>query len=96
MGNLSFGDWRYYGSESGDCYLKGIFYPPPKFQSTPAPRRSQLASQSKDETVYVYIIKMGPQNIFKIGKSNDPQGKVGESSNREPVQAESLPCFQSR
>lgn len=48
------------------------------------PRKSRLATQPTDTTEYVYIIKISRKNIYKIGKSDDPQGRLQSLQTASP------------
>lgn len=75
-GNLSLGDERLWMADDGHIFVQGFVWKPPTFKQTVTPRQSKLASQPRDDTDYVYLIRMGRQLIFKIGKSNDPAGRM--------------------
>lgn len=76
-GHLSFGDRRYFGSQSGYYLIEGRKWPLSKAKPEKQPRfKSRLASQPTDNTEYVYVIRAGRTNAYKIGKSNDPQGRL--------------------
>jgi hypothetical protein len=96
-GNLSLGEMRYFGTEtySKSPMITGVFYSPPKFEPFRPPRKSRLASQPTDETDYVYIIRMGRKNIFKIGKSNDPQGRLANLQTSSPFKLSLFHVFRA-
>lgn len=83
-GNLALGDKRYFGMESRTSRISGTFIAPEKVQRPRIPRRSHLASQPADDTDYVYVIRMGRKNMFKIGKTNDPQGRLTSLQTASP------------
>jgi hypothetical protein len=75
-GNLCYGSSRSFGGLSHVSYDYWPQAKKPQKYWKKLPRRSQLATQPTDDTEYVYIIKVSRQNIYKIGKSNDPQGRL--------------------
>ncbi len=75
-GNLCYGRSRSFGRLSHVSYDYWPQAKKPQKYWKKLPRRSQLATQPTDDTEYVYIIKVSRQNIYKIGKSNDPQGRL--------------------
>lgn len=67
--------------------------PARKKKRTKAPRKSSLASQLTDNTDYVYVIQMGNRNVFKIGKSNDPGGRLANLQTASPYKLRLLHYF---
>lgn len=78
FGHLSLGQRKYWAAaDSGYLQIKGVFWKAPEFKPSSLPRKkSRIANQPKDNTEYVYLIQMGQYQIYKIGKSNDPQGRL--------------------
>lgn len=83
-GHLAFGTSGYFGNLWGISY---DYWPPAKNPTKffkKGPRKSLLASQPTDSTDYVYLIKVNRQNIFKIGKSNDPRSRLDSFQTASP------------
>lgn len=59
------------------------------------PRKSRFATQPTDNTDYVYIIKITGQNIYKIGKSNDPQGRLNKLKTSNPYKIKLVHTFKA-
>jgi hypothetical protein len=83
-GNLSLGKERAWIETEKSVAVKGVKWGPPKSRKSTLPRKSQLASKPRDDTDYVYLIRMGRKLIFKIGKTNDPQGRLASLQTASP------------
>ena len=59
------------------------------------PRKSRLASQPQDNTDYVYLIRMGRTKFYKIGKSNDPQGRLASMQTASPYKLKIVHVFKA-
>ncbi len=94
-GNLSFGEKRYWSKDVSWVDVNGVDWPPPKFNKASLPRKSTLASQPRDETDYVYLIQMGRRLIFKIGKSNDPKGRLASLQTASPYKLKIVHLFKA-
>ena len=94
-GNLAIGEKRYWGAEIPILYSKGIFWKPPQFKPQKAPRRSSLANAPVDDTEYVYLIRMGRTKFYKIGKSNDPNGRLISMQTASPHKLKLLHTFKA-
>jgi len=94
-GNLSFGEERYWCGTSPYVEIRDTFWAPPKFDSPKAPRKTKIASQPTDNTDYVYLIRMGPTKFYKIGKTNDPQGRLAALQTASPYKLKLLHTFQA-
>jgi hypothetical protein len=75
-GNLSFGERRVFASRDSSLKLEGRPWPKSKAKTQPQPRKSILASRPTDKTDYVYVIRALRTNLYKIGKTNDPEGRL--------------------
>lgn len=95
-GNLAIGEKRYW-SEADYRYVsvKGIEWPPPPIKKDKVRRRSKIASRPKDETDYVYLIRMGRTKYYKIGKSNDPLGRLASMQTASPYKLKLLHTFKA-
>lgn len=95
-GNLSFGEERFFASQSSHFYVVSCKWPKSKAKPKKRqPRRSVLASQPMDGTEYVYIICMGRTKNYKIGKSNDPQGRLISLQTASPYKLTLLHTFRA-
>lgn len=94
-GNLAFGEQGLFGSEKGYIEITGRDWPQSKAKPEKYPRRSILASQPKDNTEYVYFIQAGRTNIFKIGKSNNPQARLESLQTANPHKLKLLHIFKA-
>jgi hypothetical protein len=94
-GNLAFGDRRYFGLEERSVSVSGVYMKTPRHKEPKVPRKSQLASQPTDDTDYVYVIRMGRNNIFKIGKTNDPKGRLLSLQTASPYKLSMTNVFQT-
>lgn len=94
-GNLSFGEKRYWSKDVSWVDVKGIKWLLPKFKKAMLPQKSKLASQPQDETDYVYLIRMGRKLIFKIGKSNAPQGRLASLQTASPFKLKMVHLFKA-
>jgi hypothetical protein len=92
-GNLSFGSYRVFGSRNYD--ITGRFWPLSKAKPDKHPRKSRLASQPTDDTEYVYFIRAGRTNIYKIGKSNDPKTRLASLQTANPYKLKLLHTFKA-
>lgn len=94
-GNLCFGDRRYFGADEKNITLTGRDWPKSKAKPKKHPKRSILASQPSDNTDYIYFIRMGTTNIYKIDKSNNPQGRVESLQTANPHKLKLLHTFKA-
>ena len=94
-GNLCLGNKRVFAADHKFDDVVGINYPFPKAKSKPFRHKSRLASQPNDDTDYVYIIQMGRKNIFKIGKSNDPQARLTTLQTSSPYELKIFHIFEA-
>ena len=95
-GNLAIGEERCWGkADARYLSVEGIDWPLPKAQKSIVPRKSKIASQPKDETDYVYLIRMGRTNFYKIGKSNDPQGRLAGMQTASPYKLKLIHIFKA-
>lgn len=94
-GHLCIGEKRYWGKVSNPVEMKGVFWKPPKFGTTKFPRKGQIASRPTDETDYVYLIRMGRTKMYKIGKTNDPQGRLASLQTASPYKLKLLHTFKA-
>jgi hypothetical protein len=78
------GEKRYWGKQSHPVQIDGVFWALPKFGTAKMPRKTQIASQPTDTTNYVYLIRMGRTKAYKIGKTNDPQGRLASLQTASP------------
>ena len=92
-GYLSVGKGHYFGKDIRHTTIEGSSMPARKKKRTKAPRKSSLASQPTDNTDYVYVIQMGNRNIFKIGKSNEPGGRLANLQTASPYKLKLLHFF---
>ncbi len=94
-GNLAVKSERYWRKPDSYVSVDGFDWPPPKFSTDRIPRRSKLASQPKDNTDYVYLIRMGRTNFYKIGKSNDPKGRLASMQTASPHKLKIVHVFKA-
>jgi hypothetical protein len=95
-GTLCLGKRRYFMREARPkIKVVGMYYNPPKVRREPAPRKTYLASQAQDDTEYVYVIRMGRKNVFKIGKSNDPRGRMQSLQSASPYKLSLFHVFRA-
>jgi hypothetical protein len=94
-GHLSFGEKRYWGQAAHPVRITGTFWKPPQLSQAKMPRKSYIASQPFDDTNYVYIIRMGQTNMYKIGKSNNPQERLADLQTASPYKLKLLHVFQA-
>jgi hypothetical protein len=94
-GDLSFGDRRYFASSDSRLQLEGRRWPKSRAKTQRQPRRSILASRPTDETNYVYIIRVGRTNLYKIGKTNDPEGRLQSLQTANPHKLKLLHVFKA-
>lgn len=92
-GNLSFGERYYYAAEDSQPEIVGTKWPKSKAKPKKYPRKTVLASQPNDNTDFVYIIRMGRTQMYKIGKSNDPQGRLASLQTASPYKLKLLHTF---
>lgn len=57
--------------------------------------KRQIASQPTDGTDYVYLIRMGRTKMYKIGKTNDPQGRLVSLQTASPYKLKLLHTFKA-
>ena len=89
-GNLAISERRFWGSYA---IVEGIDWAPPKIKTASVPKKSKLASLPVDDTEYVYLIRMGQTKYYKIGKSNDPQGRLASLQTASPYKLKLLHVF---
>lgn len=94
-GNLSYGDRHYFASKHSRVSLEGRDWPKSRAKPKPGPRRSVLASRPTDDTEYVYLIRAGRTHLYKIGKSNDPQGRLQSLQTASPHKLKLLHVFRA-
>jgi hypothetical protein len=94
-GNLSFGERRFFASKDSSLRLEGRPWPKSKAKTQRQPRRSILASQPTDETDYVYVIRAGRTDWYKIGKTNDPEGRLQSLQTGSPHKLKLLHAFRA-
>ncbi|HRQ39600.1 MAG TPA: GIY-YIG nuclease family protein [Chloroflexota bacterium] len=95
-GNLALGQKRYWCVSSSYLSVRGIDWPvAPKFNTDTMPRKSKIASQPKDDIDYVYLIRMGRTKFYKIGKSNDPQGRLASMQTASPYKLKMQHVFKA-
>ena len=94
-GNLSFGEKQCWAGASRYVEISDTFWTLPKTNYSKAPRKTQIASQPTDNTDYVYIIRMGQTKFYKIGKTNDPQGRLASLQTASPYKLKLLHVFQA-
>ncbi|KAA3658655.1 MAG: GIY-YIG nuclease family protein [Chloroflexi bacterium] len=94
-GNLSFGRERFFASENSEIVIMSCKWPKSKAKPKRQPRRSVLASQPADDTEYVYFIRLGRTKNYKIGKSNDPQGRLLSLQTASPYKLKLLHTFRA-
>jgi hypothetical protein len=95
-GNLAFGERNYFYLGNSYVSIEGRPWPPSKAQTKAQPRfKSRLASQPSDNTDYVYIIRAGRTNLYKIGKSNDPQARLNSLQTANPHKLKLLHTFKA-
>lgn len=94
-GNLSYGDRRLFASKDSRVSLLGRNWPKSRAKPKPGPRRSVLASRPADDTDYVYLIRAGRTHQYKIGKSNDPQGRLQSLQTASPHKLKLVHTFRA-
>ena len=94
-GNLALGERNFFNSENGYINFEGRPWPKSKAKSEKMPRKSRLASQPVDNIDYVYIIRAGRTNLYKIGKSNDPQGRLDNLQTANPYKLKLIHTFKA-
>lgn len=94
-GNLAFGEKGFFGSQTGYIEITGRDWPQSKAKPEKYPRMSRLASQPTDNTDYIYFIQSGRTNIYKIGKSNDPQGRLNGLQTANSIKLKLLHIFKA-
>ncbi|MCA9932967.1 MAG: GIY-YIG nuclease family protein [Anaerolineales bacterium] len=92
-GFISLGSHHHFGTDAKFIHISGSFVPARKKKPLKGPRKTYLASQPSDNTDYVYIIQMGRKNIFKIGKSNDPNSRLASLQTANPYKLKFLNIF---
>lgn len=91
-GNLCFGSNHYFGSMRNEIYLREGKWPYKKRKQNVS-RRTVLANRPQDNTDFVYLIRMGPTKIYKIGKSNDPKGRLDSLQTANPYKLKLVHAF---
>ncbi len=96
-GNLGLNPERCFIQEELNTYamLSVVKWPVPKPRKNTLPHKSRLASQPTDDTEFVYLIRMGRHKIYKIGKSNDPQGRLDSLQSANPHKLKLLHVFRA-
>lgn len=94
-GNLSFGEHRVFASTDSRLTLEGRKWPKSKTKTRRQPQRSILASQPTDDTEYVYVIRSGRTHTYKIGKTNDPEGRLQSLQTANPHKLKLLHLFKA-
>lgn len=94
-GNLAIGKKKVWSKPSSLWPVDGVFWAPPKILVEKAPRRSRLASLPADDTQYVYLIRMERTHFYKIGKSNDPHGRLANMQTASPYKLHLLHVFKA-
>ena len=94
-GHLAVGNSRCFTLEGKPISIVGTYVPTPKRKRSKVPRKTYLASQATDTTDYVYIIRMGRNKLFKIGKTNDPQGRLTSLQTASPFKLSMFNLFQA-
>ncbi len=94
-GHLTIGEKKVWSKSSSLRPVDGVFWPPPKILIEKAPRKSRLASLPADDTEYVYLIRMGRTPLYKIGKSNDPNGRLASMQTASPYKLKLLHAFKA-
>ena len=94
-GNLAIGPERYWAKTPVHVSIEGIKWPRSKAKPKKVPRKSRLASQPQDNTDYVYLIRMGRTKFYKIGKSNDPQGRLASMQTASPYKLKIVHVFKA-
>lgn len=94
-GHLCIGEQRNWGIVSSPVGIQGIFWALPKFTSSKMPRTTSIASQPTDNTEYVYLIRLGRTKMYKIGKTNDPQGRLAALQTANPYKLKLLHTFRA-
>lgn len=95
-GHLCIGDLGYWAASLHPAEISGVFWPLPKFGAAKkAPRKTQIASQPTDNTDYVYLIRMGRTKMYKIGKTNDPNGRLASLQTASPYKLKLLHTFKA-
>jgi hypothetical protein len=94
-GNLALKDEKYWSKSCSPVRIEGIRWPAYKPKKSVTPRKSQLASQPQDSTDYVYLIRMGRTKLYKIGKSNDPHGRLASMQTASPYKLKIVHTFKA-
>lgn len=94
-GNLCFGEDRYWGKPMNNIDISGTFWKVPERPNAQISRRTQIASQPTDNTDYVYLIRMGRTKMYKIGKTNDPKGRLANLQTASPYKLKLLHTFKA-
>lgn len=90
-GQLSFGEKRRWIDVQSHVLLKGVFWQAPKIAHPQRLRaRSKASFQPADDTTYVYLIRMGRTQLYKIGKSNEPAARVSALQTANPYKLKLL------
>lgn len=94
-GNLSFGKKHFFLPDNTSIDVVECKWPQSKPKPEKQPRRSKLASQPVDDTDYVYLTRMGRTKYYKIGKTNDPQGRLASLQTANPQKLTLLHTFKA-
>lgn len=93
--HLAFGERNYFLSDESNLVIEGRRWPRPKAKPKKGPRKSRLATLPVDNTEYVYFIQAGRTQAFKIGKSNDPQGRLDSLQTANPHKLKLVHTFKA-
>jgi hypothetical protein len=98
-GYLCIGEKRYF-AQNNSYRIKGTYWSPPKSllpgkDRERFPRKTVLATQPTDNTNYVYLIRMGRTQFYKIGKSNDPRGRLTSLQTGSPQKLTLIHTFRA-
>jgi hypothetical protein len=93
-GHLCFGDDNHFTLRNY-VVLQGRKWPHSKAKPKKVPRKSRLASQPTDDTNYVYLIRAGQRKLYKIGKTNDPQGRLTSLQTASPDRLKLIHTFKA-
>lgn len=94
-GNLAFSKKGFFAGPSTRVDITGRDWPKSKAKAEKYPRKSVLASRPTDDTDYVYIIRAGRTNLYKIGISNDPQGRLDSLQTANPYKLKLIHVFKA-
>jgi hypothetical protein len=94
-GNLAFGQKGFFGGKDTRLSFTGRDWPQSNAKREKYPRKSTLASQPTDNTEYIYFIRAGRTNLYKVGKSNDPQSRIASLQTGNPYKLKLLHIFKA-